>query len=87
MLGWDTVCTPKGMKGLRFKDMQLFNIALLGRQLWRLVNNKETLCYHALSSKYFSDGDPFYPKSVDKPSYIWSRLCSAVSALRIGIGW
>lgn len=79
--------TPKGMGGLGFKDLRLFNIALLGRQLWRLVHNKNTLCYQVLSSKYFPEEDPFDPKKVDKPSYVWSSFCSAASALKNGFGW
>lgn len=77
MLRWDMVCTPKGMGGLEFKDLRLFNIALLGKQLWRLVNNKETLCYHVLSSKYFPDGDLFNPKILISPlmfGLVFARL-------------
>lgn len=40
-----------------------------------------------LSSKYFLDGDPFCPKSVDKPSYVWASMCSTARALREGFGW
>lgn len=75
------------MGGMGFKDLRLFNIALLRRQIWRLVNNKETLCYRVTSSKYFSDGDPFNPKKIDKPSYAWSSICAAASALGKGFGW
>lgn len=46
-----------------------------------------TLCYHVLSSKYFPDGDPFCPKSMDKPSYVWASMCSVARALRLGFGW
>lgn len=59
------MCTPKGMGSMGFKDMQLFNITLLGRQVWRLVNNTDT-CYCVLSAKYFPDEDPFSPKKLDK---------------------
>lgn len=87
MLNWDKVCTPQGMGGLGFKDLRLFNIALLGRQLWRLVHNKETLCYQVLSSKYFPDRDPFKPKNIDKLTYVWSSICSATNALRNKFDW
>lgn len=53
MLKWDNLCIPKGMMGLGLKDFHLFNVALLGCQIWCLINNKETLCYKVLSSKYF----------------------------------
>lgn len=62
MLSRDRLCSPKGMGGMGFKDIRLFNLALLGRQLWRLVNNKNTLCYKVISMKYFPSRDPFDSK-------------------------
>ncbi|KAG8501277.1 hypothetical protein CXB51_003369 [Gossypium anomalum] len=32
MLAWDRLCYPKGMGGFGFRDLWLFNVALLGRQ-------------------------------------------------------
>ncbi|KAA3472879.1 reverse transcriptase [Gossypium australe] len=69
MLAWEKMCHPKGMGGLGFRDLRLFNVALLGRQVWRLLNYKDTLCYKVLSSKYFPNGDVFHPKKVDRPSF------------------
>lgn len=40
-----------------------------------------------LSSKYFSSGDIFHPKKVDKPSYAWSSICKTVNTLGDGFGW
>ncbi|KAG8491289.1 hypothetical protein CXB51_014550 [Gossypium anomalum] len=87
MLAWDKVCLPKGMRGLSFRDLRLFNLALLGRQVWRLLTFKDTLCYRVLSSKYFLNGDLFHPKKVDKPSYTWSSIFTAAKALESGFGW
>ncbi|MBA0777795.1 hypothetical protein Gotri_005768, partial [Gossypium trilobum] len=47
----------------RFHDLHLFNIALLVRQVWRLLNHRDTLCYQVMSSKYFPNGDLFHPKA------------------------
>ncbi|KAA3461315.1 Cyclopropane-fatty-acyl-phospholipid synthase [Gossypium australe] len=59
------------MGGLGFRDLHLFNLALLGRQVWMLLNHRDTLCYQVISSKYFPNDDLFHPKAVDKPSYTW----------------
>lgn len=61
---------PERDGGLSFKDFHLFNIALLGRQVWQLINHKDTLCYRVFSFKYFHEGDPFRSKRVDKPSFL-----------------
>ncbi|KAL1062147.1 hypothetical protein V6Z11_D13G062700 [Gossypium hirsutum] len=77
MIAWDSLCIPKGMGGLGFRDLRLFNIVLLGRQVWRLINNKDTLCYCVLCSKYFSDGDVLPLR----------RILHVVKALKTRFGW
>ncbi|KAH1122370.1 hypothetical protein J1N35_005530 [Gossypium stocksii] len=80
MLAWDKVCLPKGMGGLGFRDVHLFNLALLGKQVWRLLTLKGTLCYQVLSSKYFPNGNLFHPKQVDKPFYTWTSIFTVAKA-------
>ncbi|KAA3466831.1 reverse transcriptase [Gossypium australe] len=86
-LAWDQLCHPKGMGGLGFRDFHIFNIALLGRQVWRLLTCKETLCYEVLSAKYFPNGYIFHPKNVDKPSFTWLSISKAAEKLKEGFGW
>ncbi|KAK5842768.1 hypothetical protein PVK06_005159 [Gossypium arboreum] len=87
MLAWDKVCFTKGMGGLGFRDLRLFNLAFLGRLVWRLFTIKYTLCYHVLSSKYFPSGDLFHPKKVDKLSYTRTSIATAAKALENGFDW
>ncbi|KAA3483823.1 non-ltr retroelement reverse transcriptase [Gossypium australe] len=69
---------PNGVAwGIGFKDLHLFNVALLGRQVWRLIECKDTLCYKVLSAKYFPNGDIFHPKKIDKPSFTWQSIFKA----------
>lgn len=86
MLSWDLVCMLKEMRGLGLKDLRLFNMVLLGRQIWHIINNMDTLCYKVLSSKFFSDGDLLRPKHVDKPSFAWSSMCITGKKLEAGFG-
>ncbi|KAH1083350.1 hypothetical protein J1N35_023111 [Gossypium stocksii] len=87
MLSWKNLCYPKGMGGLGFRDLHLFNLALLGRKVWRLINNKYTLCYQVLSSKYFPDGNIFNFKKVNRASFTWKSIVAAASVLKSGFGW
>ncbi|XP_017609264.1 uncharacterized protein LOC108455176 [Gossypium arboreum] len=87
ILAWGRMCYPKGMGGLGFRDLWLFNVALLGRQVWRLIHCTDTLCYRVLSSKYFLDGDVFHPKSLDKPYFMWQNIAKATRVLYEGFDW
>lgn len=73
-----------GVIGIR--NIRLFNIALLGRQVWTLINNKETLCFKVLSSKYFPDRKIFNAKRIDRASFTWSSIAVAAETLKIGFG-
>ncbi|TYJ23009.1 hypothetical protein E1A91_A08G162400v1, partial [Gossypium mustelinum] len=87
MIPWKTLCKPKAMGGLGIRDVRLFNMALLGRQVWRLINNTDSLCFKVLSSKYFPDGNIFKAKKVDKASFTWSSIAKAAEMLKEGFGW
>ncbi|KAK5775495.1 hypothetical protein PVK06_043391 [Gossypium arboreum] len=86
-MAWDKMCYPKGMRGMGFRDLQLFNLALLGRQVWRLMTHTDTLCFKVLSAKYFPEGDVFSYKQGDKPSFTWTSIAKAVDALKDGFLW
>ena len=39
-----------------FKDLALFNGALLAKQTWRLLHDKDSFFYHVFKSKFFLMG-------------------------------
>jgi hypothetical protein len=54
---WEWLSTPKSLGGLGFRDMVLFNQAMLGRQCWRLITEPNSLCARVLKARYFPDCD------------------------------
>jgi len=58
------VCEPRDFGGLGIIDIRSFNLALLGKWIWRLSTNKGGLWKEILDSKYggwrsLREGDKF----------------------------
>ncbi|KAK5802755.1 hypothetical protein PVK06_030374 [Gossypium arboreum] len=55
---------------------------------WKtLCKPKDSLCFKVLSSKYFPDGNIFHAKKMDKASFTWSSIATAVDVFKDGFGW
>ncbi|CAN1250765.1 Putative ribonuclease H protein At1g65750 [Linum perenne] len=72
---------PKAEGGLGFKDFHTFNLALLAKQGWRMINNPNLLWVRLLKGIYFRNGDFLNAKKGKKASWIWASLCDAREVL------
>ncbi|XP_074288071.1 putative mitochondrial protein AtMg00310 [Silene latifolia] len=82
---WRKLTQPKAMGGMGFRDFALFNLALLGKQAWRLVTNPESLWAHILRTKYYPNGDFMTTGLGCNPSYAWQGIFKARSVLVGGL--
>jgi hypothetical protein len=77
---------PKGLGGVGFRDLCLFNQALLARQAWRLIQFPDSLCVRLLKAKYFQRGeliDMVFPKDA---SPTWRAIEHGLELLKKGSG-
>jgi hypothetical protein len=86
------MCKPKQMGGLGFRDIELFNLALLARQGWRMLQNPETLSARVLKAVYFPNENMLQASIGSSPSQVWRAIHEGVQVLkqclirRIGTG-
>ncbi|KAG7581014.1 Reverse transcriptase zinc-binding domain [Arabidopsis suecica] len=89
-IAWDKLCTPYSEGGLGFRTLEEFNLALLAKQLWRLIRFPNSLLSRVLRGRYFRYSDPLHIGSSNRPSYGWRSIMAAkpllVSGLRRTIG-
>ncbi|KAL4281975.1 hypothetical protein GQ457_03G016840 [Hibiscus cannabinus] len=74
LVSWDDICLPNGAGGIGFKDLHLFNIALLGKHIWRLLSAPGSLLYRTLRAKYFPDGDMLSAPAPARSFFAWKGL-------------
>jgi hypothetical protein len=62
-------CEPKDEGGMGFRDLYAFNLAMLAKQGWRIIQNQNSFCAQILKAKYFPDGDILHVKAKAGASY------------------
>jgi hypothetical protein len=75
---------PKFSGGLGFRDMHLFNLAMLSKQGWRLHVNPNSLLSKCLKAKYYPHSDVLQAQVGNKPSFTWKSIHQAIWALNKG---
>ena len=84
---WDELCKPKGEGGMGFKDLALFNDALLAQQAWRLLQNKNSLLYKVFKPRFFPNGTILDTPQSQTGSYAWKSLPNGRDMLVEGSRW
>jgi hypothetical protein len=86
-ISWDIMMRSKPHGGMGFRDMRLFNQALLARQAWRLITRPDSLCARVLRAKYYPQGNLIDTVFTGKPSPTWCAIVYGLELLKQGLIW
>ena len=86
-IAWEKLLRPKNQGGLGFRDMRLFNQALLARQAWRLIGRPESLCTSLLKARYYRHGNLIDTVFTGNASPVWRGIEHGLELLKQGIIW
>ena len=86
-VSWKKMCKSKLYVGMGFQNLQVFNLALLAKQGWRILTNPNPLVARVYKAKYFSYDDILSSKIGSNPSYDWRSIHNSLQVLKEGIRW
>ncbi|XP_048605821.1 uncharacterized mitochondrial protein AtMg00310-like [Brassica napus] len=81
---WEKVYLPREEGGIGFRMIHEFNLALLAKQLWRLVQFPNSLVARVLKGRYYRLSSPLRVNSASSPSYVWTSISTARMLLLLG---
>jgi hypothetical protein len=84
-VSWESMTMPKYRGGLGFRDIELFNLALLARQVWRILIDPESLSARVHKAVYFPNCNVLEATLDSRPSQIWRSLCDGQDILQQGL--
>ena len=76
---------PKYLGGLGFRDIELFNLALLARQAWRMWQEPDTLSARILKAVYYPMGEFLDAQVGAAPSRVWRAIMEGKDVLKQGL--
>ena len=68
-----------------FHDIELFNLAMLARQAWRILQSPESLSARILKAVYYPHGEFLEATLGSAPSQVWRALVDGRDAMKQGL--
>jgi hypothetical protein len=71
---WSSICSPRVEGGLGFKRMHEFNLSLVAKLGWQLLNDSDCLWVKQLQNKYIKYGDFLSSPPPTTASWLWKGI-------------
>ena len=84
---WKKLCQDKDMGGMGFKEIEKFNDASLAKQVWRMINNPNSLRHRVFKARFFPTCSILEAKDSNTGSYVWKSILSARDVIQKGMVW
>ena len=85
--GWNVLSQPKKEAGMGFRDLRNFNLAMLAKQGWRLLQEQDSLTYRCFKARYFPRCNFLEASDAPNSSFVWKSLTAAQPLLKKGCCW
>ncbi|XP_027126082.2 uncharacterized protein [Coffea arabica] len=76
-VSWRKMSMKRNEGGLGFKDIEAYNKALLGKQIWRIITKPNLLVSKVLKARYFPKDSILSCKTYRNASWFWQGLLGA----------
>jgi ribonuclease HI len=86
-MSWSKMGRSKYKGGLGFRDLVMFNKAILAKQGWRLMQDPNSVAATIIKAKYFPHSSFLDAPLGAKPSYAWRSIYHARDLLCNGLVW
>jgi hypothetical protein len=86
-LRWEKLTIRKEHGGLGFRHMYGFNLAMLGKQGWKLLTNHDSILYKVFKAKYYPRTGFLAATLGHNPSYTWRSAHASQVIVRNGLRW
>jgi hypothetical protein len=86
-MSWAKLGRTKDKGGLGYRDLECFNMALLAKQGWRLIQNPQSLVARIIKDKYHPGCSFLESELGNRPSFAWRSIWNSKTLLQKGLIW